>query len=101
MSGEGGFKLGYSGLVITIRGHEELFFEFGYQNARDDCWVHLLRAVEAAKMQGSTVLLASEVVEAEVAKREYQVLQDARYAGHAGHDLQLPTTTIDSKSLSS
>ena len=99
VSGEGGFKLGYSGLVITIRGHEELFFEFGYQNARDDCWMHLLQAVEATKMQGSTILLAREVVEAEVAKREYQVLQDARHAGHADHNLQLPTSTTDSKSL--
>ncbi|RPB25450.1 UDP-Glycosyltransferase/glycogen phosphorylase [Terfezia boudieri ATCC MYA-4762] len=98
VSGEGGFKLGYSGLVITIRGHEELFFEFGYQNARDDCWMHLLRAVEAAKMQGSTILLAREVVEAEVAKREYQVLQDARHTGHADHNLQLPTSATDSMS---
>lgn len=94
VSGEGGFKLGYSGLVITIRGHEELFFEFGFQNVRDDCWMHLLQAVEKAKIQES---LFQEEIEAEVAKREYRVLQDARHAGHAGHDLQLPTSASDSK----
>lgn len=97
VSGEGGFKLGYSGLVITIRGHEELFFEFGFQNVRDDCWMHLLQAVDTAKMQGSTVLMPKEEVEAETAKREYQVLQDAMHAGHADHDLQLPTSASDSR----
>lgn len=40
---EKSMKLTYSGLVIVIRGHEELFFEFGTQKSRDDCeWMILL-----------------------------------------------------------
>lgn len=97
VSREGGFKLGYSGLVITIRGHEELFFEFGYQDVRDDCWMHLLQAVEAVKTQGSMVLMGKEELDAEVAKREYQSLQAARQYSHLDHNLQLPTSTNDCK----
>lgn len=34
---ERGFRFGYSGLVIVIHGHEEIFFEFGLGLNRDDC----------------------------------------------------------------
>lgn len=42
---EKGFRFGYSGLVIVVRGHEELFFEFSRPDARDDCAVTLLRGL--------------------------------------------------------
>lgn len=42
---EKGFRFGYSGLVIVIRGHEELFFEFSRSEARDDCAVTLLQSL--------------------------------------------------------
>ncbi|KAF8475954.1 hypothetical protein BDZ91DRAFT_818398 [Kalaharituber pfeilii] len=99
VSKEGGFRFGYSGLVVTIRGHEELFFEFGYQSVRDDCWMHLLQEVEVTRMRGSIALLGKEQEEAEAAKREYQALENARHAGHAEHDLQLPTSVDDSDGL--
>ncbi|TGZ83089.1 UDP-Glycosyltransferase/glycogen phosphorylase [Ascodesmis nigricans] len=45
---EKGFRLGYSGLVITIKGHEELFFEFAKQEARDDCVVRIFQSLDKA-----------------------------------------------------
>lgn len=46
-SKEKGFRLGYSGLVIVVHGHEELFFEFGTTEARDDCEMQLLREIDS------------------------------------------------------
>ncbi|CCH45812.1 sterol 3beta-glucosyltransferase [Wickerhamomyces ciferrii] len=43
---EKGFKFGYSGLVIVIHGHEELFFEFSSNIARDDCEFLLLKQLD-------------------------------------------------------
>lgn len=43
---EKGFKFGYSGLVVVIHGHEELFFEFSSNSARDDCEFLLLRQLD-------------------------------------------------------
>lgn len=43
---EKGFKFGYSGLVLVIHGHEELFFEFNSQIARDDCEFLLLKQLD-------------------------------------------------------
>lgn len=42
---EKGFRLGYQGMVVIIRGHEEIFFEFGKQAHRDDCTITILRAL--------------------------------------------------------
>ncbi|KAH3674740.1 hypothetical protein WICPIJ_009472 [Wickerhamomyces pijperi] len=43
---EKGFKFGYSGLVLVIHGHEELFFEFNSQTSRDDCEFLLLKQLD-------------------------------------------------------
>lgn len=43
---EKGFKFGYSGLVIVIHGHEELFFEFNSENSRDDCEFLILKQLD-------------------------------------------------------
>ncbi|CUM65949.1 uncharacterized protein PRCAT00003602001 [Priceomyces carsonii] len=43
---EKGMKFTYSGLVIVIRGHEEIFLEFSSQKARDDCELLILRELE-------------------------------------------------------
>lgn len=48
---EKGFRFGYSGLVVVIHGHEEVFFEFGAGSNRDDCEVMLLRALDRSKQQ--------------------------------------------------
>lgn len=46
---EKGFLFGYSGLVIVVRGREELFFEFNQLEARDDCAVMLLKNIESSR----------------------------------------------------
>lgn len=46
---ESGFRFGYLGLVIVIRGHEELFFEFSTNDARDDCEIQILQNIDTLK----------------------------------------------------
>ncbi|KKA26004.1 hypothetical protein TD95_002722 [Thielaviopsis punctulata] len=53
---EKGFRFGYSGLVLVIRGHEELFFEFGQAEVRDDCHFLMEESLEACKMHRSGCL---------------------------------------------
>src|SRR5215217_4815125 len=93
---EKGFRFGYHGLVITIRGHEELFFEFGQQAARDDCWMRLLRGIDAVRhYQQSNYTTKEEEEGAEAAKQEYQTLQEARHLAASDHNLQMPTTASE------
>ena len=90
---EKGFRFGYSGLVIVIRGHEELFFEFGQSEVRDDCAVTLLDNLESMRyLQESGLLMQEDKAEADAAKAEHQMLQEARNDGHSEHDMKLPKT---------
>lgn len=48
------FRFGYYGLVVIVKGYEELFVEFGYQAKRDEClkWLeHNLNAVATKEHQ--------------------------------------------------
>ncbi|KAI5790684.1 sterol 3-beta-glucosyltransferase [Peziza echinospora] len=92
VDGEGGFSFGLSGLVVTIRAHEELFFEFGYQDVRNDCLNQLIRAMDLLRMEVSIPSLKDEERDAEAAKREYNVLKEARLAGHSEHEVPLPSS---------
>lgn len=88
---EKGFRFGYSGLVIVIRGHEELFFDFNSSEVRDDCAVTLFRSLVSVDHLHESGMLTQEDKEgAEVAKDEYRMLQVARQDGHDLHQLQLP-----------
>ena len=88
---EKGFRFGYSGLVIVIRGHEELFFEFGQSEVRDDCAITLLENLESMRyLQESGIIAQEDQAEAETAKAEHQMLQEARLDGNNDHDLKLP-----------
>ena len=88
---EKGFRFGYSGLVIVIRAFEELFFEFGQAEVRDDCAVTLLQSLESIKhLQESGLLSQEDIMEAEIAKAEHQMLQEARLHGHSDHDVEMP-----------
>lgn len=88
---EKGFRFGYSGLVIVIRAFEELFFEFRTADIRDDCAVTLLQNLETIKyLQESGLLTQEDKVEAEAAKAEHRMLQDARTDTGDEHDLKLP-----------
>ena len=95
---EKGFRFGYSGLVLVIRGHEELFFEFSQPEMRDDCAVTLLQNLEHVRyMKESGLLSKDEKESVAAAKAEHQMLQEARKADQTEHELKLPKT-IDSAS---
>ena len=95
---EKGFRYTHSGLVLAIRGHEELFFEFSPAELRDDCAVMILQALDSVKfLEESGFLTREEKADAEIAKAEHQQLQEARQDGHAEHELQLPKGVIDSE----
>jgi sterol 3beta-glucosyltransferase len=88
---ERGFTSFQYGLVIRIRGFEEIFFEFSSTEVRDDCAVTLLQSMENVKqLQDDLMLSPQDVQEARVAKEEHQMLQEARLNGHNRHDINLP-----------
>lgn len=88
---EKGFRFGYSGLVVVIRGHEELFFEFGQSEIRDDCAVTLLTMLESVRyLHESGTLSQEDRDDAEAAKAEHKMLQEARQEGRNDHEFKLP-----------
>ncbi|KIW11227.1 hypothetical protein PV08_10527 [Exophiala spinifera] len=90
---EKGFRFGYHGLVLVIRGYEELFFEFNSSDHRDDCTVTLLRSLESVRdMEESGMLAKEEEDDAEAAKEEHRMLQEARRSSTGDHQLALPDT---------
>ncbi|KAJ5661303.1 uncharacterized protein N7484_000675 [Penicillium longicatenatum] len=85
---EHGFRFGYHGLVVIIRGHEELFFEFNASDGRDDCAVTLHQNLESVKFLMESGLLAEEErEEVEAAKTEHQMLQEARLDNPEEHEV--------------
>lgn len=81
---EKGFRFGYQGLVVIIRGHEELFFEFNTSDSRDDCAVTLHQHLESARLLMESGLLAEQEERdesSEAAKAEHHMLQEARLGG--------------------
>ncbi|KAH6609138.1 autophagy-related 26 [Trichoderma cornu-damae] len=91
---EKGFRFGYSGLVVVIRGHEELFFEFRRAEIRDDCAVTLLQCLETNRnLQGSGILQQGDQGEADVAVAERDALRSARQEVFADREPRLPQST--------
>ncbi|KAI9877309.1 MAG: Sterol 3-beta-glucosyltransferase [Pleopsidium flavum] len=98
---EKGFRFGYSGLVIVIRGHEELFFEFSQPETRDDCAVTLLDKLESVRyLKESGILSQEDKEDAEAAVAEHRMLQQARQDGHNEHELKLPHSVNETSILS-
>jgi sterol 3beta-glucosyltransferase len=64
-----------NGLVVTIRGHEEIFFDFTRADHRDDCGAQLRLGIEAAKR---TALAGAPSPRAAAAGAEYDWLRAAR-----------------------
>ncbi|QQK41006.1 UDP-glucose:sterol glycosyltransferase [Penicillium digitatum] len=96
---EKGFRFGYHGLVVIIRGHEELFFEFNASDSRDDCAVTLHQNLESVKFLVESGLLADEERdEIEAAKAEHRMLQEARLDSPEEHDAR-PSFTEDSSEI--
>ena len=87
---ENGFRFGYSGLVIVVRGHEELFFEFSSAESRDDCVVTLHQHLESVKyLVDSGLLVKGEREESgDAARTEHRMLQEARYDASAEQQQQ-------------
>ena len=90
---EKGFRWGYPGMVVIIRGHEELFFDFSSQGLRDDCVITVLRSLDDIRaVQESVLLTDGEKEDAEAAAAENELLLGARKDGSVEHDLKLPQT---------
>ncbi|KAH8692997.1 UDP-glucose:sterol glycosyltransferase [Talaromyces proteolyticus] len=86
---EKGFRFGYQGLVLIIRGHEELFFEFNTADSRDDCAVTLHHRLESVRfLEQSSILMQKDLDEADAAKTEQQLLQEARHSPLAEDSLE-------------
>ncbi|KAI9049401.1 hypothetical protein LZ554_006435 [Drepanopeziza brunnea f. sp. 'monogermtubi'] len=95
---EKGFRFGYSGLVVVIRGHEELFFEFSQADARDDCAITLLQNLESMRyLKESGLLTMEEKESAQTASDEHESLQQARMEGFADQDVKMPKTAEEAK----
>lgn len=91
---EKGFRFGYHGLVLVIRGHEELFFEFRSAGHRDDCTVTLLQILESVRfMEGSNLLVKDDDDAAIAAKAEHKALQEVRRVSSAAPGIVPPETT--------
>ncbi|CAJ2508487.1 Uu.00g135130.m01.CDS01 [Anthostomella pinea] len=89
---EKGFRFGYSGLVIVIRGHEELFFEFNQADVRDDCAVTILQSLETTRYMQEAGLLEIEEEQEDVddAIAERDALNQARLREAPEHELKMP-----------
>ncbi|KAL7904588.1 glycosyltransferase family 1 protein [Trichoderma velutinum] len=91
---EKGFRFGYSGLVVVIRGHEELFFEFRQAEIRDDCAVTLLQCLETDRHLQESVILEQEYRDvANAAAAERDALKIAAGDVFADRELQLAQST--------
>jgi len=76
---EKGFRLGYHGLAVVIKGHEELFFEFSKAEYRDECAIMVHRVLENNRYLDDEDDSSSGVdSEDEAAKAEHDLLQQAR-----------------------
>ncbi|KAL1640092.1 Sterol 3-beta-glucosyltransferase [Diplodia intermedia] len=76
---EKSFRLTHQALVVVVRGHEELFFDFSRADIRDDCAVTIHQKLEQVRYLHSSGLLSEEnLLQAEEAKAENDLLQHAR-----------------------
>ncbi|TGJ81558.1 hypothetical protein E0Z10_g7201 [Xylaria hypoxylon] len=88
---EMGFRFGYSGLVVVIRGHEELFFEFSQVDVRDDCAVTLLQSLETTRYLLEAGLPEDDLLEeGDEALAERDALNEARLLEGNEHELKMP-----------
>lgn len=91
---EKGFRFGFYGLVVVIRGHEELFFEFRPPEIRDDCAVTMHQILETSRyLEKSGILEQEEQEDEDAAIAERDALKEARQDEFADHELELPHET--------
>jgi len=93
---EMGFRFGYSGLVIVIRGHEELFFEFNQADVRDDCAITVLRNLDTIRYERETASIEDDESEGrDEALAERNALNEARLHEGTEHELKMPQDASD------
>ncbi|KAL3468511.1 sterol 3-beta-glucosyltransferase [Aspergillus heterothallicus] len=86
---ENGFRFGYHGLVLIVKGHEELFFEFSDGGFRDDCAVTIHQKLEGIKFLAESALLTQqETSNSKAAKEEHRLLLEARLNASSEQDLR-------------
>lgn len=100
------------GLVLVIRGHEELFFEFGQEAARDACLKLLNDGIDAVEKESLHNDLSSDdilgVLPDQVWFQTTKTLDDDRYTGLDGDfsnlaersDEDTPAVMFDSSAVS-
>jgi len=102
------------GLVVVIRGHEELFFEFGQETARDECLKILNDGIDAAQKESvhkDEDLPSDDIlglVPDQIWFKTTKTLDDDRYAGLQGDlstlgersDEDTPAVMFDSSAVS-
>lgn len=93
---EKGFRFGFSGMVVVIRGHEEIFFEFTSAAMRDSCTVTVYKGSETARSAESVMLTDDEKADAEHAAAENLMLQQARKSALPAHDIEVPRSVSQS-----
>ena len=101
---EKGTRFRYAGLVVVIRGHEELFFDFFQNDMRDECALTLMRLVERARYlkEAAVPELEEDPGEKEVAEAalaERNALQEAREAAAAVAAVTAATVTASAASV--
>ena len=72
------------GLVVVIRGHEELFFEFGQESAREGSLKLLTEGIEAAEKESLNNEVPGDDVSLLPDQVWFQTTDDDRYAGVEG-----------------
>lgn len=87
---DSGFKFGYSGLVLTIQGYEEIFFEFASASHRDDAEVMLLRQLDIIRPH----------IDEDIKSDDQYMLQSARLCTYedalkAEANVEMPPVIID------
>ncbi|KAL4926840.1 UDP-glucose:sterol glycosyltransferase [Aspergillus undulatus] len=85
------FQFGYYGLVVVIRGYEQIFFEFRTEDARDDFAVTVHQRLQSAKfLAESAVLSQQENHEFDDAGTEHRKLQEARLKNASADQTLIP-----------
>ena len=91
-----GFNFGYSGLVIIVSGHEELFLEFARPEARDDLAIALQKRLSRPDdIEDSRVMDEKDREDLDAAKNEYEALEQARDQKRTASDSMFESIAID------
>lgn len=74
LKGQKAFRFGHSGLIVVIKGHEELFFEFSSAKRRKACVALLEQRMEAVRLQEEDG--ASTPHDPDMQKIEARIMED-------------------------